>query len=344
MALTEHDTAASPDQPRDPVLDRAYAAGASQEPPAHLDAAILAAARREVGARPRRPGPLLRAWRTPVAIAAVLVLSVSVVLLMREEGADRLDQAPPPMAAPSSTADSPPPADEARAANDARTAQPTAPRDKAEASSRAAPEGEVISRRRDAPATAPPAQPEQDRNRRAEAQPEPRQEAPRVLEAPRPAPRPFADPPAASSEARRGPPETLPPQTDTLAKQAELGAAAQARAKERVEAEQQAAKRAPAPPAAAASPDAAAGVLEPPPAKLMARPGVPESRARIEPRNDAAVGPRPVWQGYENQPPEKWLERVEELFRAGRDAEAREMLMEFRKRFPQHPVPPALNR
>jgi len=71
---------------------------------------------------------------------------------------------------------------------------------------------------------------------------------------------------------------------------------------------------------------------------------VPESRARIEPRNDAAVGPRPVWQGYENQPPEKWLERVEELFRAGRDAEAREMLMEFRKRFPQHPVPPALNR
>jgi hypothetical protein len=63
-------------------------------------------------------------------------------------------------------------------------------------------------------------------------------------------------------------------------------------------------------------------------------------------RDDAAAGsaPSPVWQGYERQPAEKWLERVEELRRAGRDAEAREMLAEFRRRFPQHPVPSALDR
>ena len=61
-------------------------------------------------------------------------------------------------------------------------------------------------------------------------------------------------------------------------------------------------------------------------------------------RNDVAAGPQPAWQGYESQPPEKWLERVEELRRVRRDAEAREMLAEFRTRFPQHPVPATLDR
>ena len=45
-------------------LDRAYASAAREEPPARLDAAILAAAHREAGARPRALGSMLRAWKS----------------------------------------------------------------------------------------------------------------------------------------------------------------------------------------------------------------------------------------------------------------------------------------
>jgi hypothetical protein len=79
----------NPDMEHDPQLAATYRAGANAEPPAHLDDAIRAAARREVAAGPRRAG--IRRWAVPVSLAAVLVLSVSVVTMMREQGADRLD-------------------------------------------------------------------------------------------------------------------------------------------------------------------------------------------------------------------------------------------------------------
>lgn len=82
----------------DATLAAAYRAGAHEEPPAHLDAAIRAAARREAGAGPQRISRL-RAWRVPVSLAAVVVLSVTVVLMVREEGGDRLEPAPPRIAA-----------------------------------------------------------------------------------------------------------------------------------------------------------------------------------------------------------------------------------------------------
>lgn len=84
---------AAPEE-RDPRLAQLYRAGSAEEPPAHLDAAILAAARREVGAKPKRLGAALRAWRVPVSIAAVIVLSMSLVTLVLEEGADRLAEIP----------------------------------------------------------------------------------------------------------------------------------------------------------------------------------------------------------------------------------------------------------
>src|SRR6187551_3582409 len=84
----------------DPRLARLYHEAAHEEPPADLDAAILAVARREGGARPRvsetsghvssdaasvsAPAPgvrtarFLRAWRLPVSLVAVVVLAVSV--------------------------------------------------------------------------------------------------------------------------------------------------------------------------------------------------------------------------------------------------------------------------
>jgi antitoxin component of RelBE/YafQ-DinJ toxin-antitoxin module len=48
----------------------------------------------------------------------------------------------------------------------------------------------------------------------------------------------------------------------------------------------------------------------------------------------------PVWYGFEKELPQKWLERIEELKRQGRAVEAEEMLSEFKRRFPEHPLPP----
>jgi hypothetical protein len=56
-----------------------YRAGAEDEPPVRLDAAVLSAARREVE-QPRKR----RHWQVPASIAAMLVIGVSLVLLVRE--------------------------------------------------------------------------------------------------------------------------------------------------------------------------------------------------------------------------------------------------------------------
>jgi hypothetical protein len=90
------------DMENDPQLAAIYRAGADAGPPAHLDDVIRAAARREVAAGPRRAG--VRRWAMPVSLAAVLVLSVSVVIQMREQGADRPESMISPPEAPAVTA------------------------------------------------------------------------------------------------------------------------------------------------------------------------------------------------------------------------------------------------
>src|SRR6266850_2081567 len=62
-------------------LSGRYRAGSTEEPRAHLDAAIFAAARREV-ARSR----FTRNWHLPASIAAVLVIGVSLALMTSEIG------------------------------------------------------------------------------------------------------------------------------------------------------------------------------------------------------------------------------------------------------------------
>jgi hypothetical protein len=56
-----------------------YRASAQDEPPARLDAAVLAAARRDVGKPVKR-----RNWQMPASIAAVLVIGISLVLMVRD--------------------------------------------------------------------------------------------------------------------------------------------------------------------------------------------------------------------------------------------------------------------
>lgn len=99
----------------EPELARLYRQAAHEEPPQHLDELVLAAARREAGARPRTlelqdgmassayaakgargQGARLRAWRIPFAVAAVVMLAVSIVALDPELRAPKPEAASTP--------------------------------------------------------------------------------------------------------------------------------------------------------------------------------------------------------------------------------------------------------
>lgn len=76
---------------RDAKLAALYRTAAREEPPPALDDAIRAAARRAVGSRPQRViTPFIRSWRVPLSIAAVMVLTVSLVTVMREEAPETM--------------------------------------------------------------------------------------------------------------------------------------------------------------------------------------------------------------------------------------------------------------
>jgi len=68
----------------DSEVSRLYRQGADEQPPPELDARIVAQAHRDAAPRRAAAGPLARRWTLPVSLAAVVVLSVSVVLLMQE--------------------------------------------------------------------------------------------------------------------------------------------------------------------------------------------------------------------------------------------------------------------
>ena len=323
---------------RDPRLDRAYRAGAREEPPAHLDAAILAAARREVGARPRPVSARLRAWRVPVSIAAVVVLSVSLVTLVREEGGGKLEQprSVDLYSKSAETAPAPPPAAPEAAKAPARATPPTAApavRDDvppgATASAKIA--GEAA-RREDQGRAGHPAAPEL-----LAARPS----------APAPSPQPFQAAPAA--------PERRPILAADQA--AGAGAATQSTGTRASEAETSA-----TPAESAAASRSAARMMQrdraatgdlvgavsgaPPPAAVApADKPRPRAEARAQQSGPALADTARVaalMKEFEAQPPEKWLERIEALRREGRKGDADELLAEFKRRFPNHPLPPEL--
>jgi len=67
----------------DSALSRLYRRDGDEQPDPQIDARILAEARRAVAAKRRAArSPFARHWTVPTSLAAVLVLSVSVVLLM----------------------------------------------------------------------------------------------------------------------------------------------------------------------------------------------------------------------------------------------------------------------
>lgn len=267
----------------DPQLSDLYRAAPAENPPERLDAAIQAAARRAVGARPRAAGgSLLRAWRVPLSIAAVLVMSVSMVTLTVRHQGGQLIQPPLPAAAPalSSEATTAPAATGGADTAGKAAATPAAQSTVVGGSRKSAvadgveparPSGAAASRSQEAPvasASAPP---------------------PQVLV-------PSATP-AAPAESR------------VAATQEEQAGGAPSRALVNK-----------ASPAAAAE---AARV---------------EGQAMRRERAAAALV-----RELETQPPEKWLDKILGLRQQGRAGEAHELLVEFRKRYPNHPVPSSLH-
>lgn len=76
-----------PDSARDTKLSSVYRAAAADEPPSSLDDAIRASAHRAVAARPQAVGmPFIQRWQRPLSVAAVVVVCVSLVTIMRNEG------------------------------------------------------------------------------------------------------------------------------------------------------------------------------------------------------------------------------------------------------------------
>lgn len=72
-------------------LSAAYRASRAEEPPAEVDEVLLERSRRELRLGPKVAwSPFIRSWSVPLALAAVLVVSVSVTLVMYQETGEPL--------------------------------------------------------------------------------------------------------------------------------------------------------------------------------------------------------------------------------------------------------------
>lgn len=114
------DTQHADPMPGEADVARVYRAAAQDAPPASLDARILAEAQCAV-AKPKARGPFGGHWAIPLSTAAVIVLSLGVVLLLSEQGAlNHRDVSVPmvaeaPLEAPARSAPAEPPVSSAPA-------------------------------------------------------------------------------------------------------------------------------------------------------------------------------------------------------------------------------------
>jgi hypothetical protein len=79
----------------DSKLSTSYQKASSEQAPAHLDDSILAASRRAVQSKPRYAfSPFASDWHMPLSLAAVLVLSVSVIVTIQNDNDQVFQTAP----------------------------------------------------------------------------------------------------------------------------------------------------------------------------------------------------------------------------------------------------------
>jgi hypothetical protein len=321
------------DSERDATLTAVYRAADQDLPPPALDSAILAAARREVGARPRPVGHGFgHAWRAPLSIAAVIVLSVSLVTLMREEAPELVT---PPTANTRGT-DSKPEFAGAAADNSAavdgrflrdeqrsksiglRPPQASSnsglgirQSDLVDLGSQAKPKQGAGAERADDTVTGATA-PAKRRATIVDVQKE-------AMQAP-------------ATVATAGPAEN------------KLHAKAEAAASDRAEPDSSVRAQSRSAPARQGADALSAPASIVPPAAPAAQPAfVPQpslAAPQIMPAPPAvAVG---TFERSTEITPEKWLERIEDLRKRGRLDEAKSSLAEFRKRYPDYKLPPGL--
>ncbi len=399
---------------RQPQLARLVEAAGGEEPPAALDAAVLAAARREVSARPQVAGgggeattPVPRQkrnWYVPLSIAAVLVMSVSLVTLVHQEKGDELTQPPRVTKESAPAAVAAPPAAEPKLAElpkDVVAVKPDATLRDVAPEIKAKVEAEKRSQ------TAPTAVAEssdsyaqKQRNDAAQrdavaegVKPLAKAASPAAPARPDVPPAVAADRPAAVVSGKLGAPETAAGVGAAASEASVTAARREAPASQRERAPMDARQEmdvagqvardrqrgavggldragagsasnsgavasppAPSPPSresrvlaepfpATATREAAhpRGPAAPPPAaegRTAAAPPAPASAAKtVQQRSGPQLITRPAWfTELDNQPPEKWLERLAQFKRDGRQAEADELMSEFRRRFPDHPA------
>ncbi len=341
------------DQPAagDASLTQAWREASKDEPPAALDDAIRAAARQAVRARPRRitGSPFGGRWRVPLSVAAVLVVSATVTLLVAERdkdgsralhdqkpGAPTMSLRPDRTQEPSANSSQAParqfaepaaPPTAVRLAPREREWEQTLQESKDLSSPAAAPAAAADKRQAPAQSAAPPASKmtvpesarvEADRLDMARAKKE-------QVEPADDSPVPAAAPPMARADESSG--DAAGSSVDqSVADPTKREEQTEARAKQRIAGK----TLSPAPtltpqrPQEASAPQAAPRVATAaPPAKASA---------------ESAAAPAAA----ESLEPKAWLDRILELRRQGKLEEADKSLKAFRERYPTYPLPPEL--
>lgn len=318
------------DQPGNGELSAAYRARSAEMPPAELDARILAAAHRAVGSRADGRRHLWFRWiDAPLATAAVVLVSATLMLLMREEGMlgqragtearratatqEKAVPAPAATAIESGADDVPAP-----------TAPPQARAGAEEETGAIAPRDEAQPKKADAPASA-----------NATISPE----AGAAVPAP-PAGRPRHDAPAPAV----GETAIVPARDSVEAAGVAAPTAERPTSPEAFPAEAPAADTTVSPQAMppTGTPDASSQAA-PAGAPPRAVPGSAEREASADDAGMAATAQRlakakaagPAAQ----TPEERWLQEIRELVRAGKFTDAQLSLARFVKAYPDYQVP-----
>ena len=333
----------TPEQPAagDATLAQAWREASRDAPAPALDEAIRAAARKAVQSRPRPAGvsPFGGRWRVPLSVAALVIVSATVTLLVAERDWHGVlhDQAAAPPAARSGQSETsavvpaspaPFPRQFAERVTPAPAARGLAPR---EQSQQAAPP--VLEERKRQASPSLPASTEQPQ---ARVQSDARLMRPApVTEADQSATQPVqSDQPQAAAAAPAAAPMRRDQAASNAASPVPTDEATSGLAK-REEQPTGKAKERRAEEAAGAAPPAMPQTGREPAAEAAE----PRAMTRAAPAAKTSVQTPATAQSLE---PKAWLDRIAELRRQGKLQEAEENLKAFRERYPDYPLPAEL--